>query len=107
MGSGAIIKGRLTLEKTRQSTKTKYEPTLYHLRSKGKVLVEGRSVGDEVGRGKVRVIKDVAYLHNLKLGEVLVTGKTDPDWQSKKAATIVTHGGGRTCHAAIDSRELG
>ena len=60
--------------------------------------------------GPVRVITDVPHdLHDFQAGEVLVTDKTDPDWEPimKKAAAIVTNRGGRTCHAAIVSRELG
>ncbi len=81
----------------------------YRLAKRGKVLVRGRSVGEKIGQGPVRVIKSVQYLHEFKPGEVLVTDKTDPDWEPimKKAAAIVTNRGGRTCHAAIVSRELG
>ena len=94
---------------TVQSTKTTYEPSFFHLKSKGRVLAQGRSVGEKIGRGKVKVIHSVANLHDLQPGEVLVTDKTDPDWEPmmKKAAAIVTNRGGRTCHAAIVSRELG
>jgi pyruvate,water dikinase len=72
-------------------------------------LVRGRSVGEKISSGPVRVIKDVDQLHAFQEGEVLVTDKTDPDWEPimKKAAAIVTNRGGRTCHAAIVSRELG
>ena len=72
-------------------------------------LISGRSVGEKIGRGPVRVIKRVQDLHQFRDGEVLVTDKTDPDWEPtmKKAAAIVTNRGGRTCHAAIVSRELG
>ncbi len=81
----------------------------YRLGKRGTVLVRGRSVGEKIGQGPVRVIKSVQYLHQFKEGEVLVTDKTDPDWEPimKKAAAIVTNRGGRTCHAAIVSRELG
>ena len=73
------------------------------------MLVCGRSVGEKIGRGTVRVIKRVQDLHQFRDGDVLVTDKTDPDWEPtmKKAAAIVTNRGGRTCHAAIVSRELG
>ena len=73
------------------------------------MLVSGRSVGEKIGRGPVRVIKRVQDLHQFRDGDVLVTDKTDPDWEPtmKKAAAIVTNRGGRTCHAAIVSRELG
>jgi pyruvate,water dikinase len=75
----------------------------------GKVLIEGNSVGERIGTGKVHVIKDVNKIHEFKEGEILVTDMTDPDWEPimKIASAIVTNRGGRTCHAAIISRELG
>ncbi len=81
----------------------------YHLQKRSEVLVTGQSVGDKIGHGPVHVIADVHDLGAFKRGEVLVTDKTDPDWEPvmKKAAAIVTNRGGRTCHAAIVSRELG
>jgi pyruvate,water dikinase len=81
----------------------------YRLKQRGRVLVEGRSVGDKIAQGPVRVIKNVQQMHEFQAGEVLVTDKTDPDWEPimKKAQAIVTNRGGRTCHAAIVSRELG
>lgn len=81
----------------------------YRLQQRGRVLVSGRSVGEKIGQGKVRIIQDVHRLAELQPGEVLVTDKTDPDWEPvmKRAAAIVTNRGGRTCHAAIVSRELG
>jgi pyruvate,water dikinase len=81
----------------------------YRLAERGPVLVTGRSVGERIGQGRVRLITDVHGLHEFQAGEVLVTDKTDPDWEPimKKAAAIVTNRGGRTCHAAIVSRELG
>ena len=74
-----------------------------------KVLIEGNSVGERIGAGKANVIKSVANINNFKKGEVLVTDMTDPDWEPimKIASAIVTNRGGRTCHAAIISRELG
>jgi pyruvate,water dikinase len=82
---------------------------VYHLQRHGPVLLRGQSVGGKIGHGPVRVIKDVHHLQTFEEGEVLVTDKTDPDWEPimKKAAAIVTNRGGRTCHAAIVSRELG
>lgn len=81
----------------------------YILKSSGKVLAEGASVGNMIGQGPAHVIKNVADIGNFKQGEVLITEMTDPDWEPimKKAAAIVTNAGGRTCHAAIISRELG
>jgi pyruvate,water dikinase len=81
----------------------------YRLKRPGRVLVSGRSVGSKIATGPVRVIPNAADLRLFQAGEVLVTDKTDPDWEPimKKAAAIVTNRGGRTCHAAIVSRELG
>jgi pyruvate, water dikinase len=82
---------------------------VYRLNEKGPVLARGRSVGEKVARGPVRVVRSAANLDEVQDGDVLVTVKTDPDWEPtmKKAAAIVTDRGGRTCHAAIVSRELG
>jgi pyruvate,water dikinase len=81
----------------------------YRLRERGVVLVSGRGVGEKIAAGPVRRIASAADIAQFKAGEVLVTDKTDPDWEPimKKAAAIVTNRGGRTCHAAIVSRELG
>jgi len=94
---------------TVQSQKDRGEVEIYHLTQHGRVLVSGRSVGEKIAQGPVRVIKSVQHIDRFKPGEVLVTDKTDPDWEPimKKAAAIVTNRGGRTCHAAIVSRELG
>ncbi|HEU4452256.1 MAG TPA: phosphoenolpyruvate synthase [Longimicrobium sp.] len=75
----------------------------------GEVLASGRSVGEKIGSGRARLIRSAADLEQLRQGEVLVTEMTDPDWEPvmKRAAAIVTDRGGRTCHAAIVSRELG
>ncbi len=74
-----------------------------------KVLVKGLSVGDKIGKGRVNIIKDVHHINEFRPGDILVTEMTDPDWEPimKIAAGIVTNKGGRTCHAAIVSRELG
>lgn len=81
----------------------------YRLGERGRILASGASVGYKIGIGKANVIKDVEQIGNFKPGEVLVTEMTDPDWEPimKMAAAIVTNSGGRTCHAAIISRELG
>lgn len=94
---------------TVQSQKDCDSMETYRLTQRGRVLVKGRSVGEKIASGPVRVIKSAQYLQLFKEGEVLVTDKTDPDWEPimKKAAAIVTNRGGRTCHAAIISRELG
>jgi pyruvate,water dikinase len=81
----------------------------FHLESRGEVVARGRSVGEKIGQGRARVIRSTADLEQLQPGEVLVTEMTDPDWEPvmKRAAAVVTDRGGRTCHAAIVSRELG
>ncbi len=82
----------------------------YRLKTGAKnVLVSGRAVGAKIATGRVRVIESVDKLHSFKPGEVLVSDTTTPDWEPvmKDAAAIVTNRGGRTCHAAIISRELG
>jgi pyruvate,water dikinase len=79
------------------------------LQESGPVLLTGRSVGEKIGAGPVRVVRDVHHLEAFKPGEVLVADMTDPDWEPtmKMAGAIVTNRGGRTCHAAIVSREIG
>jgi len=81
----------------------------YELQKRSEILTTGRSVGDSVGQGKARVILDAHQIDLFREGEVLVTTRTDPDWEPimKKASAIVTNQGGRTCHAAIIARELG
>ncbi|HDN81765.1 MAG TPA: phosphoenolpyruvate synthase, partial [Methanomicrobia archaeon] len=81
----------------------------YKLIEEGKVLAEGQAVGQMIGQGTVNIIKSAKEIEKFKKGEVLVTDMTDPDWEPimKIAAAIVTNKGGRTCHAAIVSRELG
>lgn len=81
----------------------------YHLKDSGPQLLEGRSVGEKIASGPVRLIRDVHALSQFCDGEILVTDKTDPDWEPvmKRASGIITNRGGRTCHAAIVSRELG
>ncbi len=94
---------------TVQSQKEWNVQEIYSLKETGPVLVSGRSVGERIGQGPVHVITHASNLAEFRAGEVLVTDKTDPDWEPtmKKAAAIVTNRGGRTCHAAIVSRELG
>jgi len=81
----------------------------YVLDEKGKLLAEGEAVGSKIGQGEVNVIEDAKDISQFKKGQVLVTDMTDPDWEPimKIAGAIVTNRGGRTCHAAIISRELG
>lgn len=81
----------------------------FQLHGKGKVLSEGRAIGQKIGAGKARVVKSLAQMNEFQPGDVLVADMTDPDWEPimKRAAAIVTNRGGRTCHAAIIARELG
>jgi len=81
----------------------------YLLKEKGKVLVEGRAIGQRIGAGPVKIIRDVSEMDKVQPGDVLVSDMTDPDWEPvmKRASAIVTNRGGRTCHAAIIARELG
>jgi pyruvate, water dikinase len=81
----------------------------YRLRSKGRVLATGLSVGNKIGQGKAAIIKDVRDIEKFRKNQVLVTEMTDPDWEPimKIASAIVTNRGGKTCHAAIIARELG
>ncbi len=81
----------------------------YKLQKKGEVIVSGQSVGNKIGAGVANKIMDIRDIKKFKPGQVLVTDMTDPDWEPimKIASAIVTDKGGRTCHAAIVSRELG
>jgi len=81
----------------------------YVLEEEGKLLLRGEAVGTKIGQGDVNVIESSSEIHKFKKGQVLVTDMTDPDWEPimKMASAIITNKGGRTCHAAIVSRELG
>ncbi|ELV8771762.1 phosphoenolpyruvate synthase [Vibrio harveyi] len=81
----------------------------YELSTKADVLVEGRAIGQRIGKGPVRLVDSLDQMSLVQDGDVLVTDMTDPDWEPvmKKASAIVTNRGGRTCHAAIIARELG
>lgn len=81
----------------------------YNLKNKSKILCKGRAIGQKAGQGKVKIVKSLDQMSDIKPGEILVTDMTDPDWEPvmKKASAIVTNRGGRTCHAAIIARELG
>lgn len=81
----------------------------YVLLEKKDPIVRGTSVGSKIGAGPVHVIESVTDIKKFRKGEVLVSDMTDPDWEPimKIASAIVTNKGGRTCHAAIVSRELG
>lgn len=94
---------------TVQSQKSGSVLRSYKLQGTGEVIATGRAVGEMIGQGKARVILEVHKIEEFQAGEVLVTNKTDPDWEPimKKASAIVTNQGGRTCHAAIIAREMG
>jgi pyruvate,water dikinase len=81
----------------------------FALKGKSKILASGRSIGQRIGAGPARIIRDVREMTRVQSGDVLVADMTDPDWEPvmKRAAAIVTNRGGRTCHAAIIARELG
>ncbi|PZV12970.1 MAG: phosphoenolpyruvate synthase [Pseudanabaena sp.] len=81
----------------------------YKLNGSSNILITGRAVGEMIGQGKANVILEVHNIEDFQAGQVLVTNKTDPDWEPimKKASAIVTNQGGRTCHAAIIAREMG
>ena len=81
----------------------------YQLKERAPVLASGRSIGQKIGSGNVRVVLGAAQMEQVRPGDVLVTDMTDPDWEPimKRASAIVTNRGGRTCHAAIVARELG
>jgi pyruvate,water dikinase len=81
----------------------------FTLKARSNVLVTGRSIGQRIGSGHARIIKDAKEMSRVRAGDVLVADMTDPDWEPvmKRASAIVTNRGGRTCHAAIIARELG
>lgn len=82
---------------------------IYELKSSANVLCTGLAVGSKIGQGNACLIRNPSEINLFKPGQVLVTDMTDPDWEPimKIASAIVTNRGGRTCHAAIVSRELG
>jgi len=94
---------------TVQSQKDRNVLEEYKLQKSGKIITVGKSVGDRIGQGRAEIIRDVKQIHDFKPGNVLVTEMTDPDWEPilKTAGAVITNKGGRTCHAAIVSRELG
>jgi pyruvate,water dikinase len=107
------ITGELCIVQARPETvhSVKLENVLetYVLEEKGEILARGEAVGSKIGRGTVKVLESAYEISDFRKGEVLVTDKTDPDWEPimRIASAIVTDRGGRTCHAAIVSRELG
>ncbi len=103
--------GKLYIVQARPETvqsKRKQSYERYQLNQKGPLLAEGRSIGQGIGNGIARVIKDISEMDKVKEGDVLVTDMTDPDWEPvmKRASAIITNRGGRTCHAAIIAREF-
>ncbi len=105
--------GRLYIVQARPETvKSRAHATQrerFQLNEKGKVLIEGRAIGQKIGAGTARTITSLEQMGTFREGDVLVADMTDPDWEPimKRAAAIVTNRGGRTCHAAIIARELG
>ena len=81
----------------------------YLLKEKSSILLEGMAVGRRIGAGKIRIVNDTSEMENFQAGDILVANITSPDWEPimKIASAIITNRGGRTCHAAIISRELG
>lgn len=102
-----VLQARPETVKTQEDEKATQER--FRLKRRGDVIAEGRAIGNRIGTGTVRLVKDASEMHRVLAGDVLVTDMTDPDWEPvmKKAAAIVTNRGGRTCHAAIIARELG
>jgi pyruvate,water dikinase len=106
--------GKLYILQARPETvKSQQKPTdaqqRFKLKGSGTVLASGRAIGQKIGAGPVRVIRDPSEMERVQPGDVLVADMTDPNWEPvmKRAAAIVTNRGGRTCHAAIIARELG
>ena len=81
----------------------------YRLKNRSNIVTTGRSIGQKIGSGAAKVIRNVSEMERVQPGDVLVSDMTDPDWEPvmKRASAIVTNRGGRTCHAAIIARELG
>jgi len=94
---------------TTHSQRERARLVTFELEERGPVLVRGRAVGSQIGAGPVARLDSARDLHRFREGSVLVAAMTDPDWEPvmKRSAAIVTDHGGRTCHAAIVSRELG
>lgn len=105
--------GKIYIVQARPETvKSRQRATMverYLLEERAEVLCEGRSIGQRIGAGPVRIVEGVHAMDQVQPGDVLVTDMTDPDWEPvmKRASAIVTNRGGRTCHAAIIARELG
>ncbi len=102
-----ILQARPETVKSQEAAGSRIEK--FRLKQFGKVLASGRAIGQKIGVGPVRVVKDPAEMNRVQPGDVLVADMTDPNWEPvmKRASAIVTNRGGRTCHAAIIARELG
>ena len=105
-GSLHVLQAR---PETVRSRKRRGAEERYKLKGHGKLLASGRAIGQKIGAGPVRIVKDASKMESVQRGDVLVTDMTDPNWEPvmKLASAIVTNRGGRTCHAAIIARELG
>ena len=81
----------------------------YEIKTRGKVITTGRSIGQRIGAGTARILNDIEEMGLIQAGEILVTDMTDPNWEPimRRSAAIITNRGGRTCHAAIIAREMG
>jgi len=73
------------------------------------VITRGRAIGASICTGRARIIQDPSAIASFQQGDLLVTDRTDPDWEPilKLASGVITNQGGRTCHAAIIAREMG
>ena len=107
------VDGKLYILQARPETvnsqKTGESVQVFKLKENGAVLTSGRAIGQKIGIGRVRIVKDPSEMDKVQEGDVLVADMTDPNWEAviRKSAAIVTNRGGRTCHAAIVAREIG
>jgi pyruvate,water dikinase len=109
-GSIHVLQARPETVRSREGTRSGAgRDERYRLKGTGTLLASGRAIGQKIGAGPVRIVKDASKMSSVKKGDVLVTDMTDPNWEPvmKLASAIVTNRGGRTCHAAIIARELG
>lgn len=102
-----ILQARPETVKSQQ--KHSDEVQVFRLKEQGTILATGRAIGQKIGIGPVKIIKDPSEMHRVQAGDILVADMTDPNWEPvmKIASAIVTNRGGRTCHAAIVAREIG
>jgi len=109
VGTGKLYIVQARPETVHSQSSSKRVLETYVLKEKGNIIASGQAVGTMIGQGVAHIIEDSAHIHEFRKGEILVTDMTDPDWEPimKIASAIVTNRGGRTCHAAIISRELG